>query len=64
MLLTVAVDGPAAFSTHGDVVENVLDELVHQGVPLPRPLELPKGSTWILQVCSGAFAGARYIPPP
>jgi hypothetical protein len=53
-----------ALSTHGDIIENVLDELAHREVPLEGPVALEKGSTWIIEVADGAFARARYVPPP
>jgi 8-oxo-dGTP diphosphatase len=64
LMLAVSADGPAALSTHGDVMENVLDDLQGRGVRIEGPLELRKGSTWIIDVSNGAFERARYIPPP
>lgn len=64
LLLSVAADGPAALSTHGDIVQNVLDELVERSVPLEGPLDLAKGSTWIIDVADGDISAARYIPAP
>lgn len=64
LLRTAAADRPVALSTHGDIVENVLDELSRLDVPLDGPVDLAKGSTWIIDVADGAFAGARYLPPP
>ncbi|HST17781.1 MAG TPA: phosphoglycerate mutase family protein [Gaiellaceae bacterium] len=65
LLLRSAADGTTvALSTHGDIIENVLDELSRREVPLDGPVALEKGSTWIIDVADGAFAGARYVPPP
>ena len=64
LMVRVSVDGPSALSTHGDVVENVLDGLQQRGASIDGPLELQKGSTWILDVSDGDFESARYIPPP
>jgi 8-oxo-dGTP diphosphatase len=64
LMLAVCGDGPAALSTHGDIVENVLDDLQRRGASIEGPLELQKGSTWILGVSDGEFESARYIPPP
>ncbi len=64
LMLAVSADGPAALSTHGDVVQNVLGELKRRRVPLDGPLEARKGSTWVLDVSKGDFVGARYMPPP
>ena len=64
LLLRTAADGPVALSTHGDIIENILSELSRLDVPLDGPVALAKGSTWIIDVADGAFAGARYVPPP
>ena len=37
-------DGPVALSTHGDIVENVLDRLAARGVPLDCLVAFAKGS--------------------
>ena len=44
--------------------QNMLDVLQRRGVSRDGPLELRKGSTWILDVSTGEFIGARYVPPP
>jgi len=64
LMLKAAAAGPVALSTHGDIIENVLDELTDRTVPLTGPVALAKGSTWIIDVADGSFAGARYVPPP
>lgn len=64
LMLKAAAGGPVALSTHGDIIENVLDELTDRAVPLTGPVALEKGSTWIIDVADGSFAGARYVPPP
>src|SRR5262249_8239703 len=64
LMLKAAAAGPVALSTHGDIIENVLDELTDRAVPLTGPVALEKGSTWIIDVADGSFAGARCVPPP
>jgi 8-oxo-dGTP diphosphatase len=64
LLLREAESGPVALSTHGDIIEHVLDELAEQDVPLAGPVLLEKGSTWVLEVADGAFRAGRYLPPP
>lgn len=64
LMLSVAADGPAAFSTHGDVMMYAVEELLAAGIPLDGSLEFKKGATWILDVRGGAFSRARYLPPP
>jgi len=66
LLSTLAGDGggPVALSTHGDVVENVLDRLGAHSVELDGPVAFEKGSTWVLDVADGEVRRARYVPPP
>ena len=64
LMLAVAEDGPAALCTHGDVMMFAVEHLRASGRPLEGPLEFKKGATWIFAVDEGAFAGARYLPPP
>jgi phosphohistidine phosphatase SixA len=64
LMLAVSADGPAALSTHGDIVENVIDKLQSRGAAITGPFDLEKGSTWIIDVSNGGFEGARYVPPP
>jgi 8-oxo-dGTP pyrophosphatase MutT (NUDIX family)/phosphohistidine phosphatase SixA len=56
--------GPTALSTHGDVQHGAVDALADAGVPLTGPLEVAKGSTWVLDVRHGEIAAGRYVPPP
>jgi 8-oxo-dGTP diphosphatase len=64
LVLSIAADGPAALSTHGDVMMHVVEALLAAGVPLDGTLEFKKGATWILEVRDGTFASGRYLPPP
>ncbi|HEX6761935.1 MAG TPA: phosphoglycerate mutase family protein [Gaiellaceae bacterium] len=64
LVLRAAEDGPVALSTHGDIIEHVLDELTTKQVPLTGPTLLEKGSTWVLEVADGAFRAGRYLSPP
>jgi 8-oxo-dGTP diphosphatase len=64
LMRAVAADGPAPLCTHGDIVQNVLDDLQRRSVPLEGPLELRKGSTWVLDFADGEIARGRYIAPP
>jgi broad specificity phosphatase PhoE len=66
LALSLAAAGPAALCTHGDVMQLGVMTLAASGVPLVDggPFDCAKGSTWILEVAGGSFAGARYVPPP
>jgi phosphohistidine phosphatase SixA len=66
-LVAVAGDTETAvLCTHGDVVLEVLEQLLAQGVDLgsDEPA-LKKGSTWALEVGPGGVVkSATYLPPP
>lgn len=55
---------PAALCSHGDVIGEVLLHLSAEGLELPSPPPLRKGSTWVLETEGDGFVGARYLPPP
>ena len=51
-------------STHGDVVEELLEQLISQGLVSRARAQLEKGSTWILEDKNGRITGATYQPAP
>jgi 8-oxo-dGTP diphosphatase len=63
LMLSIAENGPAVLSTHGDVMYAV-ERVLEGGIPRQGPFEFKKGATWILDVQAGAVARARYVPPP
>jgi 8-oxo-dGTP diphosphatase len=50
--------------THGDVVEELLELLIAQGLVSRSRAQLEKGSTWILDEKNGRVTGATYRPAP
>ena len=65
LILAASADGPAAFSTHGDVQAGLVGDLIDRGVRLDgEDVAFKKGSTWILEVVAGKVASVRYLPPP
>jgi 8-oxo-dGTP diphosphatase len=50
--------------THGDVVQELLDELDRNGVDLGSNPRLQKGSTWVLEASDGSVKSTAYLPPP
>jgi phosphohistidine phosphatase SixA len=50
--------------THGDVVEELLEHLIAQGLVSRTHAQLEKGSTWILDEKNGRITGATYQPAP
>jgi 8-oxo-dGTP diphosphatase len=54
----------AVLSTHGDIVWELVEELVKRHVIRPGEGGFEKGSTWVVDVEAGSFVRARYIPAP
>jgi 8-oxo-dGTP diphosphatase len=48
--------------THGDVVEELLEQLIGEGLVPRTRAKLEKGSTWILDEKNGRVTGATYQP--
>ena len=55
---------PVALSTHGDVMIQVLDALVAEGIELADPFAYAKAGTWVLERDGDRFVRGRYLPPP
>jgi 8-oxo-dGTP diphosphatase len=51
-------------STHGDIVWELVEDLVQRRVVKPGEGGFDKGSTWVLAINGGVPAKARYIPAP
>jgi phosphohistidine phosphatase SixA len=58
------IDVGAAMSTHGDIVEALVDYLRSLGLVEPAQAGSSKASAWTLEVDGGEIMSARYIPPP
>ena len=54
----------AVLSTHGDIVWELVEELVNQRVIKPGTGGFDKGSTWVVDLEDGAFTRARFISAP
>jgi hypothetical protein len=52
----------AVLSTHGDIVWELVEELVKQRVIKPGTGGFDKGSTWVVDLEDGVFTRARFIP--
>ena len=50
--------------THGDVVEELLERLIEQGLVPRARANMEKGSTWVLDKKDGKITGAKYMPAP
>lgn len=50
--------------THGDVVEELLERLIEQGVVDRARAGNEKGGTWVLYDENGRITSARYLPAP
>lgn len=54
----------AVLCSHGDVIPDLLEALVHEGAKLRDELRWQKASTWVLTHDGGKVAKGRYVPPP
>jgi 8-oxo-dGTP diphosphatase len=54
----------AVLCTHGDVVEELLEYLIAQGLVSRAHAQLEKGSTWVLEEKNGRVTGATYRSAP
>lgn len=55
---------PAAICSHGDVIPDLLEALLHRGIKLHDELRWQKASTWVLTRDGDDFSKGRYLPPP
>ena len=55
---------PSVWSSHGDVIPELLLMLARRGVDLGEDPCCRKGSTWVLDVIDGEVGAARYLAPP
>jgi 8-oxo-dGTP diphosphatase len=54
----------AVLSTHGDIVWELVEELVKRRVVKAGEGGFEKGSTWVVEVEDDSLVGARFIPAP
>lgn len=64
MLADELRDETAALCSHGDVIPDLLERLVRQGVRFDDDLRWPKASTWVLSRSGRGFSKGRFLPPP
>jgi phosphohistidine phosphatase SixA len=50
--------------THGDLVEEFLEQLIEKGLVPRGRANLEKGSTWVVEEAAGKITGARYVAAP
>ena len=50
--------------THGDVMEELIEALIAQGLVQRARAHMEKGSTWALEEQDGKVTGAKYLPAP
>lgn len=55
---------PTVWSSHGDVIPELLAMLGRRGLDLGPAPSCRKGSTWVLDVIDGTVRSARSLPPP
>ena len=54
----------AVFSTHGDIVGEIVGELAHRGLVPSEGAPISKGSTWVIELEGGTPVSATYMAPP
>jgi 8-oxo-dGTP diphosphatase len=47
--------------THGDLVEEFLEQLIEKGLVPRARANTEKGSTWVIEETAGKITGARYV---
>jgi 8-oxo-dGTP diphosphatase len=58
-------EGTAVLCSHGDVIPDLLDALIRDGLKLKKDeLRWQKASTWVLHRDGARFTKGRYLPPP
>ena len=50
--------------THGDVMQELVEDLIRRRIVKASHMALEKCSTWVVEVEDGSPVGARYIPAP
>jgi phosphohistidine phosphatase SixA len=53
----------AVVCIHGELIGEVLVQLVVDGLAVEHQLTWPEGSTWLLEGAGGRFRFGRYLPP-
>ena len=59
-----SLTGPTVWSSHGDVIPELLEMLSRRGLDLGSSPSCRKGSTWALRIIDGEVRTARSLPPP
>ena len=54
----------AVLCTHGDVILELLDDLIRRRIVKSSQAALDKGSAWVVEVDDGLPVGARYVLAP
>lgn len=57
-------DSPAAICSHGDVIPDLLEALVHRGIKLKDEPRWQKASIWVLTRDGDGFTKGSYLSPP
>lgn len=63
-LLRDVADDTTVVCTHGDVIPQILDQLIAAGMEPDRELRWAKGSTWIVHRDTTGWGTGTYLAPP
>lgn len=58
------VDGDLVLCSHGDLIPDVLNRLLREGMSVKGPRGCEKGSIWALETAGREIVGATYTPVP
>jgi len=58
------LERPTVWSSHGDVIPELLTMLARRGLDLGAAPTCRKGSTWVIEIVGGRASSARALPPP
>jgi len=62
--IEAGIERPTLWSSHGDVIPELLAMLARRGLDLGPDPRCRKASTWVLDITDGVARAARHLPPP
>lgn len=63
-LLADVADGTTVVCTHGDVIPQILEQLIADGMTPEQGLRWAKGSTWVVGRTGTGWGTGTYLAPP
>jgi phosphohistidine phosphatase SixA len=63
-LLDALAGEDVVLCSHGDLIPDLVNQLIGEGMEARGGRDCKKGSTWVLEARNGRFRRARYLPAP